>query len=670
MAALALASGLLLSFLPLPAFDFSPVSALSLETPDALAPVSPESLAEQQAVADEPLEVARVHAVEESVASFDTIAVLLDDVPAEPVMLRTSDDAGRWSEWREVGLEEDEAPDADSAEARSADGRVGTEPIWVGDASGYEITLPEAAGSGAEVALVREEMQRSVVEATPMADAALPRPFDINSRASWGARASSVSSASTIRLAVVHHSASSNDYTQAQVPAILRSTQAYHMDGRGWSDLAYNFVVDKFGTIWEGRGGGIDNPVIGAHAMGFNTGSVGVMVLGDYTQAQPSAAAIESVSQVVGWKLAMHGVDPLGRADITSGGSTSIPAGRVVNLPRVVGHQEVGSTSCPGSIQGRLPQIRERGQAWTNLVRALSTPVGAVDGVGVSPGVVSAVGWAFDPDASSTMQVRMTVGGVTATAPTGGWRPDVGAVHPAAGNSSGYSISASGVPPGYHDMCITAVNQNYGTGDVNLLCRPVIVPDPSGLAPVGTLSAQGGTGDVMVTGTATAPRGMASVTAEIDGIERTTVPAGNGSFAVRTVGVLNGSHRVCIIGADTAGLRSRINCQVVTVRGAQSIGSVDRIERSGSNVYVSGWTLDPESVDPIPIAVSVGGRRLGYLAAASRPDIAAAFPGYGDRHGYEVSIPVGVGNHRVCVEHGGVGSGEGVLARCADVVVK
>ena len=68
----------------------------------------------------------------------------------------------------------------------------------------------------------------------------------------------------------------------AQSAAIVRGIEIYHVKGNGWNDIGYNFLVDKYGQVFEGRYGGVDRPVIGAHAEGFNTGSVGVAVIGDY----------------------------------------------------------------------------------------------------------------------------------------------------------------------------------------------------------------------------------------------------------------------------------------------------------------------------------------------------------------------------------------------------
>ena len=91
-----------------------------------------------------------------------------------------------------------------------------------------------------------------------------------------------------MRLAIIHHTAGQNDYTRAQAPAIVRGIELFHVKGNGWNDIGYNFLVDRFGTIYEGRFGGVDRNVIGAHALGFNTGSVGIALLGTYGSTKPS----------------------------------------------------------------------------------------------------------------------------------------------------------------------------------------------------------------------------------------------------------------------------------------------------------------------------------------------------------------------------------------------
>ena len=88
-------------------------------------------------------------------------------------------------------------------------------------------------------------------------------------------------------LAVVHHTESANEYTQAQAPGVVLAITKFHRDTRGWNDVGYNFLVDRFGTIYEGRAGGVELPVIGAHAQGFNSVSTGISVIGSFTAVEP-----------------------------------------------------------------------------------------------------------------------------------------------------------------------------------------------------------------------------------------------------------------------------------------------------------------------------------------------------------------------------------------------
>jgi hypothetical protein len=267
---------------------------------------------------------------------------------------------GRWGEWFELHHSADHGPDPDSAEGAAA-AAVGTtsasEPVWVGAADAYEIRLPDGVDT-VDVHLVREAEQRVGVAAGEPAGAAPA----IRPRSSWGARPPRQGPfyAGDLHMAVVHHSAGANSYSAAQVPSIIRAMQAYHMDANGWYDLAYNFVVDRFGVVWEGRGGGTNRAVVGGHAAGFNTGTTGVVVLGDLTSVTPSSAAVNAVGEVIAWKFAVHGIDPSSSVPFTTIGSTSRAAG-TYTFPRVVGHRDVGATACPGTrLFAQLPSIRSR----------------------------------------------------------------------------------------------------------------------------------------------------------------------------------------------------------------------------------------------------------------------------------------------------------------------
>lgn len=473
-ASIAVAAGVLCALAPLPAFDFVASASASTVALPTLGEVSDAELDAMADAVDVTLDPDRVVGAVEDTGEFSMIGVALDEAPAEPVLVRVQEDDG-WSEWIELEYSADDGPDQGTPEAAADAVAVNTEPLWVGDATGYEVSLGGADAAAAEVTLVRETTRRVLTETVPLADAAMPVPFYIQPRSAWGARAAknTPSFAPALRMAVVHHTASSNSYSAAQVPGIIRGMQAFHMDGNGWSDIAYNFIVDRFGSIWEGRGGGITRPVIGAHAMGFNTGSVGVSVIGNYVGASPTSASLESVARVVGWRLEEYDVDPRAWGTFTSGGSTSIPAGQVRNLPVVVGHRDVGSTSCPGAIQNSLGFVRDRGRAWFDVSRAQHNPIGRVDGINTGPGAITTAGWALDRDTGNPIDVTLILNGKWHTTRADRPRGDWAANYPGHGNDHGFAIGVD-VPPGRYSACLVGLNAGEGV-DSFLLCKDVVV---------------------------------------------------------------------------------------------------------------------------------------------------------------------------------------------------
>jgi hypothetical protein len=282
------------------------------------------------------------------------------------IEVRVGSGAG-WSRWAGLPALE-EGPDPDTAEGRRAV-QAATALLWVGDSQRVQarITGP-AAGlpDGVELALVdpgRSPADDLPAHAAASADAAAP---PIISRKQWGAdeslRNCDASYNDTIKAVVVHHTAGPNGYaTAADAMRQLRGDYAYHTERLGWCDLGYNFVVDTWGTIYEGRAGGISRPVVGAHAGGFNTDTFGVALLGTYTGATPPPAQQQAAADLIGWKLARHRADPEGTTTLTSagGGTSRYPAGQAVQLPVVMGHRDVGATACPGDAgYATLPTLR------------------------------------------------------------------------------------------------------------------------------------------------------------------------------------------------------------------------------------------------------------------------------------------------------------------------
>jgi hypothetical protein len=196
-----------------------------------------------------------------------------------------------------------------------------------------------------------------------------PQP-PITMRSSWGPDlpwnpspdcASGPEYAGDVNFVVVHHTVNSNTYGPADSRAMVRAIWSYHVNTLGYCDIAYNFVVDRFGQIFEGRQGGIDRPVIAAHTGGFNRESSGVALLGDFTSVQPSSAAWNSMVDLIAWKLSVHKKNPADGFVATSAGfGARWPAGTIVSFPnRIVGHRDLWPTACPGdALYPRLGELR------------------------------------------------------------------------------------------------------------------------------------------------------------------------------------------------------------------------------------------------------------------------------------------------------------------------
>ena len=264
------------------------------------------------------------------------------------VEFRTRSLAGRWSVWHRAAPEAEDVPDGGTAEARAAHGwRLGN-PYWVGASDRIAYRLH------GRVTRLRAYFIQSSDERVPMRRLSIIGSPPIITRTAWRAneaiRRAQPSYARTMQFGVVHHTAGSNNYTTSQSAAIVRGIELYHVKGNGWNDIGYNFLVDKYGQVFEGRYGGVDKNVIGAHAGGFNTGSFGVALIGTYQSAAPSAAAKTALANLLAWRLDIGHVDPLSTLTYSSGGNGRFPAGTPVFLRAVSGHKDTGFTTCPGAV--------------------------------------------------------------------------------------------------------------------------------------------------------------------------------------------------------------------------------------------------------------------------------------------------------------------------------
>ena len=263
------------------------------------------------------------------------------------VQFRTRSLAGRWSAWKDAAPEAEDRPDARSAErVRTGGWRLGN-PWWAGPSDRIEYR------TRGKVIRLRGWFVSSPSSGVPLRTLQIAGAPAIVPRRGWSAdekiRRAGPSFAANVRLALVHHTAGANGYTAAQAPAIVKAIQLYHVKGNGWNDIGYNFLVDRFGTVYEGRYGGIERNVVGAHAEGFNTGSVGVAVLGEYSSLAVAAKARSSLAALLAWRLDLAHVDPATTQSFISGGNARFGAGLPVFLRTVSGHRDTGFTDCPGS---------------------------------------------------------------------------------------------------------------------------------------------------------------------------------------------------------------------------------------------------------------------------------------------------------------------------------
>jgi hypothetical protein len=300
------------------------------------------------------------------------------DEGAIAVEARTLDGTG-WSEWTAIEYHDEHGPDAGSPEA--ARSRPGTEPLLVGDVEQVQVRVgtDRSAPADLKLAVIDPGQPLRTARELPAIDTGTlageetieqpatgdsdgldlqaatytPRP-KIYSRAQWGANERLRDKGSLryfeVHAGFVHHTVNANDYTRSQVPGILRSIYAYHTRSRGWSDVGYNFLVDRFGRIWEGRYGGVDRPVVGAHTLGFNDNAFAMSAIGNFEVRQPSQALVQAYGALFAWKLSLHGVDASSTKQYVT--SRSFKA--------INGHRDAGSTACPGRyLYAKLPIIRE-----------------------------------------------------------------------------------------------------------------------------------------------------------------------------------------------------------------------------------------------------------------------------------------------------------------------
>ena len=168
-----------------------------------------------------------------------------------------------------------------------------------------------------------------------------------------------------VRTLVVHHSASSNDYGPDDAATKIRVFHAFHTGPeKGWPDVAYNFFVDRYGGVWEGRAGSLAGPVIGDATAGNQGFTQLVCLIGTFVDEPPPEPAVRALIEVLAWLADRYRIDttPSATTTFVSRGSNRWPTGATVTVPTITGHRDLSRTECPGDaayalVTGPLPGL-------------------------------------------------------------------------------------------------------------------------------------------------------------------------------------------------------------------------------------------------------------------------------------------------------------------------
>jgi uncharacterized protein with LGFP repeats len=305
------------------------------------------------------------HVRRTSTATFSMLGVTWDHGGARSpvtVEVRTRSQ-GTWSGWVELETDADGGPVTTKNDASLRDG---TEPDWVGSSTGVEVAVygRGSAPTGLDVSVidpgrspsgplsaVSGSTKAGEVTGQPGSFPGIPR---IITRKQWGADESlgdecwDPKYGNTFKAVVVHHTAGSNDYTRAESKAIVRGVYAYHTQSRGWCDIGYNFLIDRFGNVYEGRDGGIRRAVRGAHAGDYNVNTTGISLMGNFDLVKPTPATRQSLVSLIAWRLGTAYHHAYGKPFVFDR-----------PISRISGHRDVMATACPGQyVYDWLPRLR------------------------------------------------------------------------------------------------------------------------------------------------------------------------------------------------------------------------------------------------------------------------------------------------------------------------
>jgi uncharacterized protein with LGFP repeats len=449
-----------------------------------------------------------------------SLVALTGDLAGTFTRVRAKRPDGSWGPWYQTEYET-AAPDTIPAgseglagSARPAgptEGPRGTDPVFVGTTTAVQIaftrpidapvTQPPPApanvpseknglgyqpaskeqpfGQNISAILISPPQAPAEKHWTPPSGVMMPgQPPGIISRAEWGAdeslRCGTPQYDNGIRAAVVHHTAGSNDYSPLESAGIVKAIYTYHSRTLHWCDIAYNALVDKYGQVFEGTAGGLTKAVQGIHTGGFNRNTWGVAMIGSFDNVPPTPIQLRTVGRLLGWRLAMDGVDPKGRVALESTGGhyTTFPAGAIANLPTIFTHRDVGNTDCPGNAAYALmDEIRDIASHFNEppdeLIKALQE--GAIyEHWRAIGGMNSVLGAPTSPEDSAEGDARYATfaKGAMYWSPDTGAQPVTGAIYDVWASLS-YERGPLGLPTSAEIQEPLQITQNFQHGTLN-----------------------------------------------------------------------------------------------------------------------------------------------------------------------------------------------------------
>ncbi|MEU4156853.1 N-acetylmuramoyl-L-alanine amidase [Actinoplanes sp. NPDC026670] len=306
-------------------------------------------------------------------------------------------------------------------------------------------------------------------------------------RTAWSADETivgSVTDAKVVNAVWVHHTGTTNDYDCTDSAAIVRSIQSNDVKVKGLSDLGYNYMVDKCGRLFEGRRGGVENAIVPAATVGFNTGYAAIAVIGNYETAASTAAIETIIAQVAAARLGKYGFNPAAQGTFTAGvANDKLAQGTKITVPRLSGHRDADATACPGAnLYAKLADIRAKSQLMVTGLALTSVTGGGYTGGAYFVKTAAKLAWSTATPSADLARfeilvdntVKATLAGdaraATVAVPAGGHGVTVRAVHTSGSTARvGVTIYGDTTAPAYR----AALPLNLLTGTYSASAVPV-----------------------------------------------------------------------------------------------------------------------------------------------------------------------------------------------------